>query len=112
LGRGISGSVVLLVLTHELEGRKHFGLEVAPGRDREVEFDVGQVDEHASDLGSQARADESVDVLVDAVAHHVLLLHWVSLLELLGHEHLLHLNSVLLSVSDVDIDGSGRGGHG
>lgn len=96
-------SLLLLVDGDHLQGAQDLGFELRPLDDGIVELNLGQVDEHSSDLWSLHLADKLLDVLVDGVADDVLfgLAIW-SLLVLLGGEHVSDLDLIRSRIFSID----------
>ena len=93
----------------QLESTHDFLFEVDPLRDGEVELCLRKVDQHSCDLWSLDISHKLLDVLVDEVADHLLLVLLLGVFELWGHEHVLDLLEVLLRIEVVhELGSSGR----
>ena len=93
----------------QLESTHDFLLEVDPLRDGEVELSLRKIDQHSCDLWSLDISNKLLDVLVDEVANHFLLVLLLGVFELWGHEHVLNLLEVLLRIEVVhELGSSGR----
>ena len=100
---------MIIGLGDELESTHDLLLEVDPLRDGEVELRLWKVDQHACDLWSLDIAHKLLDVLVDEVADHLLLVLLLGSFELRGHEHVLDFIKVRLRVDVVhELRSSGR----
>ena len=93
----------------QLESTHDFLLKVDPLRDGEIELSLWKVDQHSRDLWSLDITHKLLDVLVDKVANHLLLVLLLGFFELWGHEHVLDLLEVLLGIDLIhELRSSGR----
>ena len=104
-GRLLAWVLILLILINESQGGHDFLLEEVPLRDRVVEFGLWEVDQHSSDLRRPLVTYKLLDVLVDRVTDDVLFLGLLCGLEILRHEHCLHLFEIGPGVHHVDVLG-------
>lgn len=96
-------SLLLFVHCDHLEGAQHLLFELRPLDDGIVQFDLGEIDEHAGDFWGFHFTHKLFDVLVDSINNDILFgLAVRCLLVFLGSEHVSDLNLVCSRILAID----------